>query len=94
MSKFKLKAVGAKIIVRPVKEEEKSASGIILPESANKEKTNMGEIVALGKLTDSYKDLKEGDKVLFSEYGYDTVEYEGEEYFVMPDNKILAIVND
>ncbi len=92
MNKIKLQAVGAKIIVRPVKEEEKTASGIILPESANDEKTNMGEIVALGKLSDPYKDLKEGDKVLFSEFGYDKVEYEGEEYFVMPDNKILAVI--
>ncbi len=93
MSKIKLQAVGAKVIVRPIKEEEKTKSGIILPESDN-EKTNMGEIVALGKLSDTYKDLKEGDKVLFSEYGYDTVEFDGEKYFVMPDNKILAIVKD
>jgi len=90
MSKIKLQAVGAKVIVKPLKEEEKTASGIILPESADKDKTNMGEIVAIGKLTDAYKDLQVGDKVLFSEYGFDTVEYEGEEYYVMADNKILA----
>lgn len=92
MSKIKLQAIGPKIIVKPLKEDEKTASGIILPES--KEKTNMGTIVAIGKLSEQYKDLKEGDKVLFSEYGYDTVEFEGEEYYVMPDNKVLAVIKD
>lgn len=92
MSKIKLQAIGPKIIVKPLKEDEKTASGIILPES--KEKTNMGTIVAIGKLSEQYKDLKEGDKVLFSEYGYDTVEFEGEEYYVMPDNKVLAIIKE
>ncbi len=90
--KIALEAVGPKVIVRPLKEEEKTDSGIILPESASKDKKNMGEIVAVGKLTEQYKDLQVGDKVLFSEYGYDTVEYEGEEYYVMPDNKVLARV--
>lgn len=93
MSKLKLKAIGAKVIVRPVKEEEKTASGIILPESSNNEKTNMGEIVAIGKVSEPYKELKLGDKVLFSEFGYDKIEYDGEEYFVMPDNKVLAVIN-
>ena len=92
MSKVKLQAIGPKVIVKPMKEEEKTASGIILPES--KESANMGTIVAIGKLSEQYKDLKEGDKVLFSEYGYDKVEYEGEEYYVMPDNKVLAVIND
>ncbi len=93
MSKLKLKAIGAKVIVRPVKEEEKTASGIILPESSNSEKTNMGEIVAIGKVSEPYKELEVGDRVLFSEFGYDKIEYDGEEYFVMPDNKVLAVIN-
>ena len=93
MSKVKIQPVGAKLVIKPIKEEEKTASGIILPESASKEKPNMGEVVAVGKLSDSYKDIKVGDKVLFSEYGYDTVELDGEEYYVMADNKVLAVVN-
>ena len=94
MSKVKIEPVGAKLVVRPVKEEEKTASGIILPESASKDTPNMGEVVAVGKLTDAYKDIKVGDKVLFSEYGYDKIELDEEEYFVMPDNKVLAVIND
>ncbi len=93
MSKVKLQAIGPKVIVRPIKEEEeKTASGIIIPDTANKEKPNIGEIVAIGKVSEAYKDLKEGDRVLFSEYGYDSVEYDGEEYYIMPDNKILAVI--
>ncbi len=93
MSKVKIQPVGAKIVVKPVKEEEKTASGIILPESASKDTPNMGEVVAVGSLTDAYKDIEVGSKVLFSEYGYDKIELDGEEYFVMPDNKVLAIIN-
>ena len=89
--KAKLEPIGAKIIVKPVKEEEKTASGIILPDSAAKDTPNMGQVVAIGTLSDDTK-LSEGDKVLFSEYGYDKVEFEGDEYLILEEKKILAIV--
>jgi chaperonin GroES len=91
MSKVKIEPIGAKVVVKPIKEEEKSVSGIILPESVDKEKPNMGEVVAVGKLSDS-ANIKVGDKLLFSEYGYDTVELDGEEYYILQESKILAIV--
>jgi len=91
MSKIKINPIGSKLVVKPVKEEEKTASGIILPESATKETPNMGEVVAVGELSEGVE-IKVGDKILFSEYGYDKVELEGEEYYIMKDEKVLAVL--
>ncbi len=91
MSKIKINPIGSKLVVKPIKEEEKTASGIILPESATKETPNMGEVVAIGDLSEGI-DIKVGDKILFSEYGYDKVELEGEEYYIMKDEKVLAVI--
>ncbi len=91
MSKVKINPIGNKLVVKPVKEEEKTASGIILPESATKETPNMGEVVAVGDLSEGVE-IKVGDKVLFSEYGYDKVELDGEEYYIMKDEKVLAVL--
>ncbi len=91
MAKTNIVPLGARIVVQPIKEEEKSASGIILPESASStEKTNIGEVLAVGKLENA--DLSVGDKVLFSQYGYDTVEVDEEEYYVIKEDNVLAVI--
>jgi len=90
MSKVKINPIGDKLVVKPIKEEEKTKSGIILPESATKETPNMGEVVAVGELSEN---IKVGDRVLFSEYGYDKVELEEEEYYIMKEEKVLAVIN-
>ncbi len=91
MSKAKIQPLGARIVVQPAKEDEKTASGIILPESANSsDKNNIGEVVAVGKLENS--ELSVGDKVLFSQYGYDTVEIDDEEFYVIKEDNVLAII--
>jgi chaperonin GroES len=87
MSK-KIQPLGDRVAVKPIKEEEKSTSGIILPESSTNEKTQLGEVIAVGELKDTV--VKVGDTVLFSEYGYDTVEVDGDEYYIMKSEKVLA----
>ncbi len=91
MSKSKIKPLGERVVVKPItKKEEASASGIILPESDTKERTQLGEVVSVGSLDKA--EVSVGDKVLFSEYGYDTVEVDDEEYYVIKEDKLLAVI--
>jgi chaperonin GroES len=89
--------LGARVIVRPILEDEKTASGIIIPDTVDKEKPQEGVVVAVGK--GEYRDaqlvpmeVKKGDKILFSKYGYDEITVGGEEYFVLKEENIIAII--
>ncbi len=98
MASVKLTPIGGNILVKPVTEEKKSASGIVLPDTVDKEKPQRGEVVALGsgKLTAEGKTLafnvKVGDIVLFKKYSPDEIEVDGEEYLIMDAEAVLAIV--
>ena len=93
MAKAKLIPLGDRVVVKPKSEDEKTKAGIIIPESASKEKPKMGEVVAIGELKEA-KELKVGDTVVFSEYGYDEIEIDGEEYYILESKKLLAIVKN
>ena len=86
-----------RLIVRRLDEEEKTAGGIIIPDSA-KEKPAQGKVVAVGpgKLNDTGDrvplQVKEGDTVLFSKYGGTDVNLEGEEYLILREDDILGII--
>lgn len=91
-----LKPLGDRVVVKPSPAEEKTPSGIVLPETA-KEKPQEGEVVAVG--TGEYKDgqkvpleVKAGDKVIYSKYGGTEIKIEGEEYLILSERDILAIV--
>lgn len=92
-----LTPLGDRLIVKPKSQEEKTASGIILPDSA-KEKPQEGEVVAAGegKLTDEGKRLpmhvKVGDKVIYGKYSGTEVKIDGEEYLIVSEKDILAII--
>lgn len=96
---LKVKPIGGKILVAPEKAEEKTKSGIYLPDSATKEKPQTGTIVALGsgKVTPDGKSLSfnvsVGDKIIFKKYAPDTVEVDGEEYLIMEEEDILAVLS-
>lgn len=96
---LKLHPIGGKILVLPEKQEEKTKSGIYLPETASKEKPQKGEIVALGsgKVTPEGKvvafNVKVGDKVIFKKYSPDSVEVDDEEYLIMEEEDILAVLS-
>lgn len=87
-----------RILVRRMAEEEKTAGGIIIPDSA-KEKPQRGEIVAAGngRITEEGKSLplevKVGDKVLFGKYSGTELKLDGEEYLMMREEDILGIIN-
>lgn len=89
-----------KVVVKPLNEKDVTASGIVLPDSANKEKPMEGEVVAVGsgKRMDTGMiapmSVKVGDKVLFTKYAPDEVEVDGEEYLVIDEDKILAIIQN
>jgi len=87
-----------KILVKRVEAEEKTAGGILLPDTA-KEKPRQGKILSLGdgKLLDTGKraafQVKEGDRVLFSSYAGNEVQVDGEEYLIMSEEDILAVID-
>jgi len=94
---MKLKPLADRVVIKPSPAEEKSRGGIILPDTA-KEKPVVGEVVAIGpgKITDDGKkvnpEVKVGDKVLYGKYSGTEVTIEGEEYLIMREADIFAIV--
>ncbi len=92
-----LKPLGDRLIVRAVEEEETTASGIVLPDTA-KEKPQKGKVLAVGdgKIDDSGKriplDVAEGDEVIYSKYGGTEIKVDGEELLVLRESDVLAKV--
>jgi chaperonin GroES len=86
-------------LVKRLEEEEKSAGGIIIPDTA-KEKPMQAKVVAVGKgkVTDDGKvlplDVKAGDKVLIGKYAGTEVKIEGEEHLIMREDEILAVIEN
>ena len=99
--KSPIKPLSDRVIVRPLTEEELgtvSASGIIIPETAKKEKPEQGVVIAVGPGKwdeDGEKritmEVKEGDRVVFSKYGFDELKIENKEYFIVSESSILGI---
>ncbi len=96
-AQIKIVPVGDRVLVRRLEAEEKSRGGIILPDSA-KEKPKQGKVMALGDgapLASGKKrpfQVKKGDVVLFTSYAGSEITVDGEEYMVMGEDDILAIV--
>ena len=94
---MKVKPLGDKILVKRLDAEEVTAGGIVLPDSA-KEKPKEGEVVAVGNgklLEDGQRgepQVQKGDRILFTSYAGTEVKVDGEEYLVMPEEDILAVV--
>ena len=87
-----VKPLAARVLVKPAEAEEKTASGIIIPDSA-KEKPLKGEIIAAGKGTkDEEMVLKPGDHVLYGKYAGTEIELEGTKYLIMRQSDVLAII--
>jgi chaperonin GroES len=93
----KLRPVGDRVVVKPAAREEVTRSGIVIPDTA-KEKPQEGTVIAVGngRLLDngdrSPIDVQEGDRVLFAKYGGTEFKLDGEEYLVLKENDILAII--
>lgn len=98
-SKINIKPLGDRVLVAPLDDSsEKTKSGIIIPDTVSKEKSEQGKIIAVGegKRTDDGKlipmSVKKGQKILFSKYGPDEVKVDGKEYFIISESNILAIL--
>jgi chaperonin GroES len=94
---MKLRPLQDRILVKRIEEEEKTAGGIYIPDTA-KEKPQMGQIVSVGngKKTEDGKvipvDLKAGDRVLFGKYSGTEVKVEGNDYLIMREDDILGVI--
>jgi chaperonin GroES len=89
MSKATIKPVGKRVLVRPESAEEKTKSGIIIPDTARKEKPERGEVIAIGE---SLEGVSVGDTIVFSKYGYDDIKIDGVEYYVVKHDDVVAVV--
>jgi len=94
---MKIKPLHDRVLVQRIEEEEKTAGGIIIPDSA-KEKPVEGKVIAVGdgKISEDGKvlplNVKVGDRILFSKYGGTEVKLDGEDYLIMREDDILGIV--
>lgn len=93
---MKLQPLGDHLIVQSLKSEEKTASGIVLPETAQ-EKPTEGKVIAVGsgRWEEGKRiplEVKAGDKVIYSKYGGTEIKLDGEELLIMSERDILAIV--
>ncbi|MCB8816959.1 MULTISPECIES: co-chaperone GroES [Desulfosporosinus] len=91
-----IKPLADRVIIKALPMEEKTKSGIIMPDTA-KEKPQEGEVVAVGpgKMEKGQRialDVKAGDRVIYSKYAGTEVKYDGEEYLILKETDILAII--
>ena len=93
----KIRPLGDRVVLEPVSEEQKTKSGIYLPETADKEKPEQGKVIAVGpgKFEDGKRtpiDVKVGDTVLFTKYGPNEVKVDEKEYLIAREEDILAVL--
>ena len=89
---MKLKPLADRVLIKPAAAEERTAGGIIIPDTA-KEKPLQGEVLAVGNGTkDEEMTLKAGDRVLYGKYAGTEVELDGEKYMIMRQSDVLAVL--
>ena len=94
-----LKPIGDRIVIELVQSEEKTASGIVLPDTA-KEKPQEGKVVAVGtgRVLESGErvalEVSEGDSIIFSKYAGTEVKYDGKEFLILKEADVLAVINN
>ena len=95
---MKIKPLSDNVLIEPIEKEKKTKSGILLPETAEKEKPEIGRVIAIGpgRKTSSGKivplEVKVGDKVFFASYGPSEVKIEEKDYLIAKESDILAII--
>jgi len=95
---MQIKPLRDHILIEPIKQEEKTKGGIFLPDTATKDKSEQGKVIAIGngKKTDDGKiiplSVKPGDIVLFSKYGPSDIKIDDKEYLIASESDILAVI--
>jgi len=98
LSHMEIKPLADKVLIEPISTEEKTKSGIILPDTADKEKPEQGKVVAVGPGKFNKKgekiplEVKKGDVVLFTKYGPNEIKINNKEYLIAKEEDILAIL--
>ena len=98
LNSMKIKPISDYILIEPVKEEEKTKSGILLPQTAEKERPEQGKVIAVGpgKRNEEGKiiplSIQVGQKVLFTKYGPNEIKVGDKEYLIAKEEDILAII--
>lgn len=98
MSDFRIRPLADRVVIKPQAKEEKTKSGLFLPDTASKEKPQEGLVVAVGegKLDDNGKRVpvavQVGDRVLFAKYAGTEIKLDDEDYLILAEKDILAVV--
>jgi len=88
-----IKPLSDRVLIEPISAEDKTESGIVLPETADKEKPEQGKIVAVGPgRGNKPMSIKKGDIVLFTKYGPNEIKIDNKEYLIAKEEDILAIL--
>jgi chaperonin GroES len=99
LTSTKIRPLGDRVVVKPIQREEVTKSGIVLPDTA-KEKPQRGEVIAVGpgRLTDDghrlEMEVKVGDEVLFAKYAGTELKIDDEEYLILSEKDILAVLSE
>ena len=88
-----IEPLGARVLIRPLAQESKTSSGIILPETA-KEKPQQGIIEAVGSEEEMMTDLAVGDRILFPKYSGTEIKVDGTDYLIMEESDVLARLSE
>ena len=92
MAKLSIKPLADRVVIEPAAAEQKTASGIIIPDTA-KEKPQQGTVIAVGPgKKDEPMEVKVGDQVLYGKYAGTELEFDGEKYLMMRQSDVLAII--
>lgn len=84
-----IKPLDDRVLIEPMSNEQKTKSGIVLPDTADKEKPEQGKVIAIGP---NVKGVKKGDIVLFTKYGPNEVKIKNKDYLIAKEEDILAIL--
>lgn len=90
MKKMKIKPLGENVLLKPEKADKKTDSGIYLPESASEERPQQGKIIEVGE-SKNIK-VKNNQRVIFNRYGVTEVKIEGEDFLIVKNEDILAVI--
>jgi chaperonin GroES len=97
---MKIKPLSDHVLIEPIKEKEKTKAGILLPETAERERPEQGKVIAVGpgKRTEEGKiipvSVKPGQKVIFTKYGPNEIKVGDKEYLIAKEEDILAIIEE
>ncbi len=86
---MKIRPLGERVLIKQTKQEETTKSGIVLPDTASKEKPIIGEVTAVG---DAIKEIKIGDKVIYEKYAGTEVKDNDDVYLLLEVKNVLAVV--